>query len=272
MKNTVFYEIKHGMGADYFAVERKQDFSYPLHMHRCYEAVMLLEGSMTVRIEKEEYLLNEGDLILIKPNRVHSFETRDSSRHILCIFAPELIAAITDSLTKYRLTSPVLREEDPLVRQLFLSLREDADIATVKGFLYLLCSHFYRSLDRTAEDTYAKDTTLLRDIFYFVETNTDKPCTLESLAESLKYTASYLSRFFSANVGMSYNTYVRNVKMNRASYLLRNTRDSILSIALKCGYTSLSSFNRSFKQLTGMSPTHYRDNLRAALEREAESE
>lgn len=269
MKNTVFYEIKHGMGADYFAIERKQDFSYPLHMHRCYEAVMLLEGEMTVRIEKEEYFLHEGDVILIKPNRVHSFETQGSSRHILCIFAPELIAAITEPLTKYRLTSPVLREEDPLIRQLFLSLREDADIATVKGFLYLLCSHFYRGLDRTDEDTYAKDTLLLRDILYFVETNSDKPCTLESLAESLKYTPSYLSHFFSSNVGTSYNAYVRNVKMNRACYLLRNTRDSVLSIALKCGYTSLSSFNRSFKQLTGMSPTHYRDTLRATLDGEA---
>lgn len=270
MKSTVFYETKHGMGADYFAVERKQDFSYPLHMHRCYEAVMLLEGEMTVRIEKEEYLLREGDLILIKPNRVHSFETQGSSRHVLCIFAPELIAAITEPLTKYRLTSPVLREEDPTVRRLFLTVQEDADIATVKGFLYLLCGHFYRSLDLTAEDTYAKDTLLLRDIFHFVETNTDKPCTLESLAESLKYTPSYLSHFFSANVGMSYNTYVRNVKMNRASYLLRNTRDSVLSIALKCGYTSLSSFNRSFKQLTGMNPTHYRDTLRATPEGEAD--
>ena len=75
VNSTVFYEIKHGVGADYFTVERNRDFSFPLHMHRCYEAVLLLEGEMKVWIEKEEHSLRAGDMILIKPNRVHSFET-----------------------------------------------------------------------------------------------------------------------------------------------------------------------------------------------------
>ncbi len=271
MNSTVFYEIKHGVGADYFTVERNRDFSFPLHMHRCYEAVLLLEGEMKVRIEKEEHSLRAGDMILIKPNRVHSFETPVESRHILCIFVPELIAAVTDMLITYRLVSPIIRDVPPLYRELLLSLREDSDTATVKGTLYLIAGLFCRQLDMTAEDTYGGDTALLRSIFRFVEINTDKPCTLESLAEALKYTPSYLSRFFSANVGLSYNTYVRNVKMNRACYLLRNTGESILSISLKCGYTSLSSFNRSFKRLTGTSPTQYRDTLRTARKGETES-
>ena len=271
MSHSVFYEIRHGIGADYFTVEQNRNFSFPLHMHRCYEAVMLLEGEMTVRIEKEEYVLREGDMILIKPNRVHSFETPRESRHILCIFSPELIAAVTDMLIAYKLSPPIIRDLPPLYRELFLSLREDDDTATVKGILYLIAGLFCRQLDMSDEDTYGRDTALLRNIFRFVETNEDKPCTLESLAEALKYTPSYLSRFFSANVGISYNTYVRTVKINRAVYLLRNTRESVLAIALKCGYTSLSSFNRSFKQVTGTSPTHYRSTVCAVRKEEAET-
>ena len=89
-----FYELKHDTGADYFTVEHGQDMSFPLHMHRCFEIILITEGHMRVRIEQESYPLEAGDMILIKPNRVHSLETDGSSRHKLCIFSPELIAAV----------------------------------------------------------------------------------------------------------------------------------------------------------------------------------
>ena len=79
-----FYELKHDIGADYFTVEEAESFSFPMHMHRCYEIILLGEGSMHVRIEKSEYVLGAGDMVLIKPNRVHSIESSSDSRHKLC--------------------------------------------------------------------------------------------------------------------------------------------------------------------------------------------
>ena len=57
---------------------------------------------------------------------------------------------------------------------------------------------------------------------------------------------------------MSYSEYMRNVKINHACYLLQNTDSSISSIAAQCGYTTHSSFNRAFKQITGITPQEYR--------------
>ena len=78
------------------------------------------------------------------------------------------------------------------------------------------------------------------------------------LSKKLEYSTVYLSRFFHENTGMPYHEYVRMVKMNHACYLLKNTRESILDVSLQCGYASISSFNRSFKQIVGMNPTEYR--------------
>lgn len=259
---SAFYESKHGIGADYFTVEQNRDFSFPLHLHRCYEIILLLEGTMRVSVEEEVYEAHGGDMILIKPNRIHSLETVGESRHALCIFSPELIAAVNEPLGQYRLTSPCLRGVGAAYRELFLGLNEGANLATVKGVLYLLCGLFCERLDFTAEESYSGDRLLLRDIFNYVEANVDKPCSLEGLAEELKYAPSYLSRSFSAHVGVPYSTYVRGVKMNRACYLLRNTRESVLDIALRCGFTCLSSFNRCFKQVTGQTPTEYRAAIR----------
>ena len=49
--------------------------------------------------------------------------------------------------------------------------------------------------------------------------------------------------------------------MDRACYLLTNTKDSILSIAIQCGFTTLSSFNRTFRMVKGMTPREYRQAL-----------
>ena len=78
------------------------------------------------------------------------------------------------------------------------------------------------------------------------------------MSKESEYSPVYLSRFFHENTGMPYHEYARMVEMNHTCYLLKNTGESILEVSLRCGYASLSSFNRSFKQIVGMNPTAYR--------------
>ena len=258
--NMVFYEIEHGIGTNHFLYERNTDHSFPLHMHRCYEMVLMLEGEMKMEIDKEEFLLQSGDLILVKPYRIHSYETKPgkSGTCLLCVFSDDLIAAISGAITKYRLRSVALHNIPPLYKDIFIHMQTKSDLASIKGFLYMLCSLFYSEIDYTTEDTFSDSKQLLRDIFIYIENNVDNACTLHDLAKELRYNESYLSRMFLKNVGIPYSEYVRNIKIDHACYLLRNTNESIFSIASKCGYTTPSSFNRCFKQLIGISPLEYR--------------
>ncbi len=255
----MFYESKHGIGSDYFTIERNCNFSFPLHMHRCYEIILILEGAMEVRIEKAAHTVQTGDMILILPNQLHSLEAGEGCRHILCIFSPELVAGVSDAFTKHSMTTPCIRQTKQAYRDLFLHASETDNPAAVKGLLYLLCGLFYDRIDFSAEAPCAGNTTLLHRIFRYIEENIDKSCSLREMAGKFRYDYSYLSRMFAENVGVSYNSYVRNVKINRACYLLRNTQERIADIAAKCGYASLCSFNRSFKTLVGKSPTEYRE-------------
>lgn len=261
--NGFFYELKHDIGADYFTVEEGRDLSFPLHMHRCYEIILLLEGSMKVCVEEDEYVIGAGDMILIKPNRVHSLETETSSRHKLCIFSPELIAAVSSQIIKYRLQSPVLPQVPSLYRELFEGMDKQAGIARIKGFLYSICDLFCSSLDFSREDVSSGKHHLIRDVFLYVEENMSSPCSLASAADALGYSASYLSRVFNAMVGMPYTAYVQQVKISHACYLLRNTDHSITEIVSRCGYASVITFNHSFRQVIGCNPTAYRKEHRS---------
>ena len=253
-----FYEWKHDISADYFTLEEAKSFSFPLHMHRCYEMILLREGRMRVRIEREEYLLEAGDLVLIKPNRIHSLETVGRSHHKLCIFSPELIQAVSPLFTKHPLSTPVIRAVPPLYRALFDEAEESAAIGGIKGFLYLLCDLFCKNLDLTREEGYSGRDQLIRQALRYVEGHVQEPCFLSDVAEALGYSDSYLSRAFAEAVGMSLSSYVRQVKINYACYLLKNTQASVTEIVNQCGYASVATFNHNFKALTGQSPTEYR--------------
>ena len=51
---------------------------------------------------------------------------------------------------------------------------------------------------------------------------------------------------------------IRLSRMRRAQYLLVNTSEQILSVALRSGFRSVSGFDRSFRERTGLTPREYR--------------
>lgn len=264
----LLYEIEHGIGTGHFMLYERENHVFPMHMHRCYEFVLMVSGEMNMRIEKQEYLLREGDLVLIKPNRLHSYDSPRGSggKCIICVFSQDLIAAVSDSLTKYQLASPLIHHVSSFYREMFKGMNESQDIATIKGFLYTICGLFYRDLNVSIEDDVTKDTLLLRDIFIYLEGHMAEPCTLKSMAAELGYHPTYISRYFSKIVGIPFYEYVQSVKIDRACYLLMNTKDSVLSIAISCGFTTLSSFNRTFRIVKGMTPREYRQTIDTRIE------
>lgn len=256
----LLYEIEHGIGTGHFMLYERDNHVFPMHMHRCFEFVMMISGEMNMHIEKQEYCLRKGDLVLIKPNRLHSYDSprNGGGKCLICVFSGDLIAAISDSLVKYKLSSPLIHHVSDFHQSMFKKMDEGQDLATVKGFLYTMSGLFYRDIDTETEDDTAKDTVLLRDIFIYLENHISEPCTLQDMAEELGYHPAYISRYFSNTVGIPFYTYVQSIKVDRACYLLMNTKDSILSIAIQCGFATLSSFNRTFRLAKGMTPREYR--------------
>ena len=260
------YEGQHDVEHDYYTIGLNTDFSFPLHMHRCFEITIVLEGQMNMRCGAKDYILQKGDMIFAGSNCIHNQQTVEHNKCFICIFSPDLVAAVAPWFMKYSLKSPVLRNVDDISFKMFDILYEnyekkkkgEENLAAVKGALYTLMGLFYNQLDFSSVSVYADQHILLGKMFDYVGKNMDKPCALGELAAELKYTSVYLSRFFHQNTGMPYHAYVRMVKMNHACYLLRNTRESVLDVSIHCGYNSLSGFNRIFKKSIGQTPTEYR--------------
>ena len=250
-----FYETKHGYEFDYAVSFYNGGSGFPPHLHRCFELIVSLGDGTTVKIDGKPYVLEKNDLLIIKPYQVH--EIYNSKLHFYYLFSPELIPAVSEDLRKYELTSPLIKNVGDIPDKLLVRL-EKANISLKKGIIYYFCSYFLNNVDYTKATQKTKDRTLLQRIFAFVEDNSDNTCKIENLSKELDYAPSYLSRMFKSSVGLTFSDYVRRIKIAKACNYLTDTDLPVLETAGRCGFNSLSSFNRAFKAVTGINPTEYR--------------
>ena len=83
--------------------------------------------------------------------------------------------------------------------------------------------------------------------------------TIEDLAQYTGLSASYLSRLFKKETGVSVSDYIREKKIEKAQHLLKFCNFSLIEIANYLSFSSQSHFIQIFKDFTGMTPKKYRD-------------
>lgn len=252
----MFYQIHPTEYTDYILKEENENFSYPTHMHQCFELVVCVSGTMRITIDENEYSVKERNAILIFPNRLHSFSS-SNSKHILFIFSPKIVQAF---FTKYsdKVPENCLFPLDNYLYEKLKNLSKNDSITEIKGVLYSVCS----SLEKETKFVSAhsdKDNLLMR-IFSFIDGNYKNECSLYDTAKAVGYDHAYISRYFKRMTGISYNNYVNICRLNYASYLLDNTNASILECSIDSGYKSLRTFNRNFKEYFSVTPQEYRKN------------
>lgn len=101
---------------------------------------------------------------------------------------------------------------------------------------------------------------MVEEIDVCIRAQKDEDLTLRRLAQNLGYSESYISRKFAQVAGMRLRDYLRYRRLALSLKELRDTRRSILDIALDFGFSSHESFTRSFKSAYGISPSQYRQN------------
>jgi transcriptional regulator GlxA family with amidase domain len=81
---------------------------------------------------------------------------------------------------------------------------------------------------------------------------------MAELATRLGVSADRLERAFSAELGISPNGYYRRLRLKRAADLLAHSTLAVRDVAMACGFASMSSFARAFREEHGHPPTSAR--------------
>lgn len=85
-----------------------------------------------------------------------------------------------------------------------------------------------------------------------------EPLKVGELADWSHMSETHFRRTFSAYMKMSPLEYINLVRVRTACEYLKKTDMQVSDIAHKCGFTTLSTFNRNFKQFMGSAPYEWR--------------
>lgn len=87
---------------------------------------------------------------------------------------------------------------------------------------------------------------------------------VQRLARVSNVSQAHFARSFKDAFGLPPHRYLLTRRIERAKALLRDTEQPILDIALQTGWNSLGTFGRTFRDITGESPSGLRAREKAA--------
>ncbi len=90
----------------------------------------------------------------------------------------------------------------------------------------------------------------------------ERPVKIEELAKMCHISETHFRRVFGECMQMTPVEYINRVRVRRACDALERTNFSIGDIAAAAGFGTVSTFNRNFRQIMGISPHEWRKRTR----------
>ena len=141
-------------------------------------------------------------------------------------------------------------------------LRRHASPLFLQGIAQTIAIHLARNYAETTNASSSGSSALpgfkLRQITDWMTENLAQEFNLDRLAAQADLSRFYFNRLFKGAMGVSPSRYHINLRMDEAKRLLRETKKSIIVVALDVGYSNPSHFAQLFRKETGLSPSHYR--------------
>lgn len=92
----------------------------------------------------------------------------------------------------------------------------------------------------------------------YVENHLGEDISLDILAQKVHMHPMYLSKIFKKESGMTFISYLTDIRVNKAKELMQDITLKTYEISQKVGYYSPKHFSKVFKSITGVTPTEYR--------------
>lgn len=251
-----YYELRKYTGGERVWIGEYENLRNLSHWHYDCELIYVKRGSAEVHVNRESFLLGEGDAMFIGSGDVHRIEAKSDSLLTLLLFDDSIISDLQGDrqlkcprlLGEYGLPSVLghisheLKDRRPLYNKAAENLIENLVIEMLRT----------EELDeKKREDSYSSRYKLLLGeieenyVWY----------SFSDAASFMGISEHYFSGLFHKMSGITFSAYLNTVKVRHAIELLKESSEkSITEISIECGFNSIRHFNRVFKEITGYSP------------------
>ena len=251
------------------------DFNEVTHFHPEYELMFIIEGELDVYVASKYYHAKAGDILLFSNLELHKIliTKRPYNRYILrlnpsavelALSNVDLISILKNHSVNFKhcvsLTS-VLDDAIRIFDNILSEYKGKTSIFTnelLSSYIKELLILIYRCSNTVPP---AKSHTLHTQIYLiqkYIDNNYSLPINIKQLAADNFMSHSYMTHSFKEHTGFSPRQYLTLVRLNAATRMLTTSNDSIIDIALSCGFSDINNFVKCFKEKFQTTPKLYR--------------
>lgn len=204
------------------------------------------------------------------PHRVMD-QPRNPLHQIMINFMPAYVSSFSmmPQLQEiFRKTDPiVIRELSPvfhiksMLRKIMTEQRQQNP--GFKDLIYGYLTNILVEITRCSDEERERDDRMderIRHALQYIKANYYESPGLPVCAKSCGLSVRHFSELFRKNTGKTFINFLNEYKINMVKEMLETTDKKIATIAFETGFDNLSVFNRTFKNICGMTPQQYREN------------
>ena len=262
---------------EYYYVDRQHPrYQMPFHWHKEWEILRVLDGSLQISLDDEQYSMHRGDVLLIRGGMLHGGEPEN------CVYEC-FVFDLYGIFRRIEMVKPYLR---PFYRQTYLPRSfypwgscpevEDAvdglmgcfsgsdgcpELETVAG-LSRLFAWIRNSGAYTPGEEGGSRTDRIKPVLEYIEAHYSQGMSLEDLAAVAGMNPKYFCRVFRSLTHHSPVDYLNFYRIEQAAHFLDSTDLSVTEVGNRCGFWESSYFTKVFRKYKGVTPVQYRKNLK----------
>lgn len=250
-------------------VGKYQNLKNISHWHFDHELVACQTGRAVISLDQNQYVITKGQCVFIRGQSIHSILSDENTVLYVALFSEKLLHRIT---ANYCLESPLFNDVFNIAETLEKIRMTDFERGlfydeSCNNLMQKLIIEIFSRLEIKKEAVFSsKVTKQYKNLLYDIDKEIEN-YTFEKAVDYMHMSEAYFSRFFKKISGMNFSQYLNYIRVNKAIDLIRENEMSMTEISSACGFNTIRSFNRVFRQITGYSPKqlpqNYELNLRS---------
>ena len=246
------------------------------HYHPAFELTLFTSGEGTRFVGDQIHPFEQGDLVLLGANLPHYWHVRGPTSGLSiqwdfpashpCWSFPEaavllpLIKAAARGIQFSGATAKALATQ--LLRLATLSgLHRLSSLFDILGTAAQApaCDQELLSLNSFSFSADSRHHDAMQAAIQFIVAHFRSEIRLQQLLAVTRLSKPTFSRQFKKHSGKSVREFLRQIRFDAVCHELATTHLPIVEVALECGFSQISVFNRLFRRMQGCSPSAYRD-------------
>lgn len=248
----------------------------PPHKHSFYELIIPISGTATYKFKKNTLNLFQNKICLILPDTTHqpvnysddfaaltlgfyflepttlSLPIHTNKEHIELKNSPYIINSIMYILTLSQGT------ENGYYQRINMQL--SLLIFDIINQIEPIRKAFPRIDDNEEKPEMISNDTRIRAAIQYIYDNISSDILVDDVASYAGICSRQLNRILISSMNISTNELINKIRIKTAKKYMESPSLTLSQISTKCGFNSLTSFSRSFKKITGVSPKFYKEN------------